>query len=96
MIDVDSLALSEITHPDDPLMYRYNGNPYFKNEEQTVNPTHTHLVHICMDLMFTDKRDDIDGEERFQIYQDIFGDLVMENLLPQMKRFSQEKILDWM
>ena len=96
LIEVESLGLSKITHPDDPLMYRYNDNPYYGSREQTANPTHTHLVHICMDLMYTDVRDDIDGEERCQIYQEIFADLVYENILPQLARYSKEKISDWM
>jgi hypothetical protein len=93
---VNNLSLSEISHPNDPLMYRYTGNPYYKDRCQQLHPTHTHLVNICIDLIYTSERDDIDGEEIGDIYEEIFRDIIVENVFPQMMRYSKEKLNDWM
>lgn len=94
-LNIDKLEVDYIPVPENPLQFKYFKNPYYQNKDQEEHPTHLHLMELEESIRYL-KEIVMEKEELYDICKQMFSDICYHHMIPQLVRYSKEKIKPYM
>lgn len=94
-LNVEKLEVDFIPVPENPLQFKYFKNPYYQNKDQEEHPTHLHLMELEESIRYLSENV-MEKEELYDICKQMFSDICYHHMIPQLVRYSKEKIKPYM